>query len=578
MKQSVLKKSLLLSITTIIIVGLTTAFVSYFVQNQMAVGLIQDRSESIAKLWNSVFDVNDVLEAKGNPEVTSPIQQKLMNQLELLNELEPDVSQGYIFDGKFVNDNREVLMISVPTNIIKAGLPPGAVYTAGTELTDAYEKTIKSKKIVHTEIYRDEFGTWQSTLIPMLDQKGEVIYVLGVDVDASIINDFKKEFIYSLTTGIVICLFLLCLFQYFGTRKIIAPIKEITEGIYQVSIGNLNTKIPVKTKDEFGSLSNDFNQMVVNLKRLLTDVTEVTKKVKSSSNDFIKIAQDTTNSTKVFAATIDEVSENLEEQTNSSVESAKAMEEMAIGLQKVAESSLLVAEKSDLTLRETKEGQILIQKATNQMEVISKTASETASVIEQLGYHSKEIGTIVSVITGIAEQINLLALNAAIEAARAGEYGKGFAVVAEEVRKLAEQSQLSTSQIAAIIEKTQSETNNAVEKMKTGNYEVNQGEHIINQVGEIIQNIVQATENVSEEIQEISAAFEQMSASSEEVNATVDQISNVANRSLSRFADLHSESKNQIQSMDTLDEATNDLVLMVEELENKLNNFSIESS
>ena len=109
---------------------------------------------------------------------------------------------------------------------------------------------------------------------------------------------------------------------------------------------------------------------------------------------------------------------------------------------------------------------------------------ELRNVINGLDQRSKEIGSIVDLITEVAEQTNLLALNAVIEAARVGEQGRGFAVVAEEVRKLAEQSRNAADEIGKLVRETQAESGNAVNSMQDGVKKVRAGTEAVLSSGE----------------------------------------------------------------------------------------------
>ena len=131
------------------------------------------------------------------------------------------------------------------------------------------------------------------------------------------------------------------------------------------------------------------------------------------------------------------------------------------------------------------------------MNFIQKTVSEANEKTKELENLTKQIGQISDVITGISDQTNLLALNAAIEAARAGEQGKGFAVVAGEVRKLAEESKKSASQITIIIQKIQESTEVVIDYMLNGQKEVDSGLIAVNEASEAFEKISKEIENVT---------------------------------------------------------------------------------
>jgi methyl-accepting chemotaxis protein len=159
---------------------------------------------------------------------------------------------------------------------------------------------------------------------------------------------------------------------------------------------------------------------------------------------------------------------------------------------------------------------------------LAKDVEEVADVIQKLESDSNNIGGVLDVIRGIAEQTNLLALNAAIEAARAGEQGRGFAVVADEVRTLAQRTQQSTEEIQHMIEQLQSGANNAVQAMKLGRDRAESTVQQAMQAGESLDAIKAAVGTITDMNTQIASAAEEQSAVAEEVNRNIINISDVA--------------------------------------------------
>ena len=146
-------------------------------------------------------------------------------------------------------------------------------------------------------------------------------------------------------------------------------------------------------------------------------------------------------------------------------------------------------------------GTRIIQAAAGEMREIAHNVSASAEVIGQLGQRSEQITAIVNTIRGIADQTNLLALNAAIEAARAGDQGRGFAVVADEVRQLAGRTSSATAEIAEMIGRILSETQQAVASMESTQGRAVKGVELADQAGAVI---VQIRDGASDAVEAVS--------------------------------------------------------------------------
>ncbi|MBD3179377.1 MAG: hypothetical protein GF417_07090, partial [Candidatus Latescibacteria bacterium] len=169
------------------------------------------------------------------------------------------------------------------------------------------------------------------------------------------------------------------------------------------------------------------------------------------------------------------------------------------------------------------DGEGVVKRAVNMMEMISHKMEESAEMMGGLGKSSEEIGIIVSVIDEIADQTNLLALNAAIEAARAGEQGKGFSVVAEEIRKLAERTVNSTKDISSEIARIQNDVKLTIDSINNNVEEVAKGSELVNEAGAALNKIRDLITGTSDMNQQIASSASEHLAVTESMANSVEE-------------------------------------------------------
>ena len=271
--------------------------------------------------------------------------------------------------------------------------------------------------------------------------------------------------------------------------------------------------LKVRSRDEIGSLTRAMNEMLASLRGVIQEVRESATDVAAGSEQISRSAS--------------EVAEGMDRQMSGIEQISAAMSEMAASVREVATSSVLAAESAEESAVKAESGGEVVRGVVERMERISRAVSAGAESVAELGRQSGQIGEIIAVINDIADQTNLLALNAAIEAARAGEHGRGFAVVADEVRKLAERTQVATEQVRQTIFAIQGETQAAVGRMDSGTMEVNQGVELTTQAGVSLESIVSNAEQVTSQVRSIAASAEQQSVASDEINRSLVEISEI---------------------------------------------------
>jgi methyl-accepting chemotaxis protein len=358
----------------------------------------------------------------------------------------------------------------------------------------------------------------------------------------------KTQRIAYIVASIILTLLVLLLLNLF--RSITSPITDLNTIALGFENNDLSHLMNDSRKDEFGELALHFNKAITKLSNVISNVKDVTETV-------------TVNSEK-NSESASQIANNSEEQSAQIAHTATAMEEMSSSFLEVAKNTANAAQSSKYASDLALKGGAVVDKNINGMKKISQSVHNSAKTIEELGNRSEQIGEIVETINDIASQTNLLALNAAIEAARAGEQGRGFAVVADEVRKLAERTSSATSEIGNMIAGIQNDTSNAVESMKAGTVEVEEGMNLANQAGESLKQIVQSVQHVTDMVQQIATAADEQASAGEEINATIESVAN----SIQYSNDAAQKSS----------DATQELAVLAQQLRHQISGFILQNN
>ena len=304
--------------------------------------------------------------------------------------------------------------------------------------------------------------------------------------------------------------------------------------------GDLQRRIDVKSNDGIDVLGRIFNGFIEKLQSIMSQVIDDSSNLVGVASHLKDISSSSSNSALQQQSQIEQV--------------ATAMNEMTATATEVATNARSAADAAQNADGDVNSGMVIVEQTVTSINSLAAEVERANDVIRTLQSDSEEIGSVLDVIRGIAEQTNLLALNAAIEAARAGEQGRGFAVVADEVRTLASRTQQSTEEIQKMIERLQSGANDAVHVMEESHIQAKNSVDQAGKTGDALKKITLAVNTINQMNLEISNAAGQQTEVAREIDMNLNQINQASHESVSNAGEASQESENLNQLASHLQE------------------------
>ena len=368
---------------------------------------------------------------------------------------------------------------------------------------------------------------------------------------------------------------ILGIFSYAIVRMIVRPIDIMNAKIGLFAEGDLSVSFASDGRDAVSRMGNALENMIGSLRRVVSTISDAGGKIAGASQEFSSLAEKTNASVEDFRTHVDEVSVNLSGLASASEEVNASVEEVAAGAQTTAEKGTDIARKVDDAMNAGNAGIKAVQSVVDGISRVAESSAASTTAVTDLGSRARQIQSFVTQIAGIADQTNLLALNAAIEAARAGEAGRGFAVVAEEVRKLAEDSNVAAKNIANLAATITSELDSIVKSAQENETDSKSARNLSSETKDAIDHMIGYLRDIASATQDLAAVAQEQAASSEEIAESVQGMSGKINDTAKAGEGIRSGVGEVSASSESMAKGAEELASLSESLEDELAFFKL---
>lgn len=398
--------------------------------------------------------------------------------------------------------------------------------------------------------------------------------IMGAMAHSELTND-TNPILYTVLILFILLSAVSIVVTFIFTGIITININKLITGFNKMDKGDLSARVSIKSKDEFGLLGAQFNEMVNNVGEIIGSVSQSSITVLDSATELASMSEETNSSASEVSRAVEEVAHGATEQAQYSTDAAMSITNLAEKLEQINDATVIMNDLSNNASKLTTKG---LERVESLIDKSNSTHDSTARVYElimEMSNSMEKINAISNTIDMITEQTNLLSLNASIEAARSGEAGKGFAVVANEIRKLAEQSKDSTVQIKTTVNEIQEKTEQSVKAMNKTTETVKEQTIEVDQTQNLFTDIKDAVGYLSEHVEKIRNFTTDINTMKENIVSQIENISAVSEETASASEEVTASTEQIASTMDQISEHSTNLSLLAEDLKKKVTHFTV---
>jgi len=415
----------------------------------------------------------------------------------------------------------------------------------GKQISEIVPSLQNALKGLNSDLVEYEFNGTKKLFAYHLSK--ETGWTPGITFDKKEAYSFLDEQAFNLFILGLLILTIAIIVVFIVIKALMKPLDNLNFLVKELSSsdGDLTKTLKVTSDDEFGEVSKNINLFIQKVKELVSDAKNLSNENSSIAHE---LSTTSLNVGKNVEKSVDIIKEATQQTKDVTTEIMEAIEEAKKSKEEVSQANTM--------LKEARED---IVSLTNKVQNSAEVETDLALQLETLSKDTEQVKEILIVISDIADQTNLLALNAAIEAARAGEHGRGFAVVADEVRKLAERTQKSLTEINATINVIVQSTISASEQMNKNSNQINELASISTAVENKINTTAQIVNSATDANDKTVQDFENTGTSVKSITQSINEINTI--------------SSTNARSTEEIASAAEHLNKMTEELTHKLNEF-----